>query len=95
MKTSTWNNRRGDDKSKSDHVCKLLKALYGPKQAHRQWHAKVDDFLIGELGFKTSGSDPCLYIKRIGNTTMLIALYIEDLLLAGSDIDAITWMKGD
>ena len=61
------------DKTKSDHVCKLLKALYGLKQAHRQWHAKVDDFLIGELGFNTSRSDPCLYIKRIDNTIMLIA----------------------
>ena len=83
------------DKRKSDHVCKLLKALYGLKHAHRQWHAKVDDFLIGELGFKTSRSDPCLYIKRISNTTMLIALYVNDLLLAGSDINVITWMKGE
>ncbi|CDF39891.1 unnamed protein product [Chondrus crispus] len=83
------------DKSKSDHVCKLLKALYDLKQAHRQWHAKVNDFLIGELGFETSRSDPCLFIKRIGNTIMLIALYVDDLLLAGSDIDAIKWMKGE
>ena len=81
------------DESKKDFVCKLLKALYGLKQAHRQWHAKVDDFLIGELGFETSRSDSCLYIKRVGNTILLIALYVDDLLLAGSDIDAITWMK--
>ena len=60
-----------------------------------QCHAKVDDFLIGELGFQTSRSDPCLYIKRVGNTILLIALYVDDLLLAGSDIDAITWMKGE
>ena len=26
---------------------------------------------------------------------MLIVLYVDDLLLAGSDIDAITWMKGE
>ncbi|CDF39897.1 unnamed protein product [Chondrus crispus] len=83
------------DKSKSDHVCKLLKALYGLKQAHRQWHTKVDDFLLGELGFETSRSDLCLYIKRIGNTIMLIALYVDDLLLAGSDIHAMKWMKGE
>ena len=67
------------DKSKRNHVCKILKALYCLKQAHRQWHAKVDDFLIGELGFKTSRSYPCLYIKRIGNTIMVIALYVDDL----------------
>ena len=55
----------------------------------------MDDFLIGELGFETSRSDPCLYIKRVGSTILLIALYVDDLLPAGSDIDAITWMKGE
>ena len=83
------------DENKRDCVCKLAKALYGLKQAHRQWHAKVDDFLIGELGFETSRSDPCLYIKRVQNTIMLVALYVDDLLLAGSHLDAITWIKGE
>ena len=80
-------------KPKSDFVCKLLKAVYGLKQAHRQWHAKIDDFLIGDLGFMTTRSDPCLYIKRHGSSVMIIALYVDDLLLAGSDIKAIGWMK--
>ena len=26
---------------------------------------------------------------------MIIALYVDDLLLAGSDLDAILWMKGE
>ena len=82
-----------NSKPKSDFVCKLLKAVYGLKQAHRQWHAKIDDFLIDDLGFKTTRSDPCLYIKRDPSSMMIIALYVDDLLLAGSDIKAIEWMK--
>ena len=83
------------DKSKPDHVCKLLKAIYGLKQAHRMWHRKIDDFLLVELGFKTSRSDPCLYIKREGDVIMIIALYVDDLLLAGTGLNAILWMKGE
>ena len=77
------------DKAQLDSVCKLLKAIYGLKKAHRQWHSKIDEFLIAELGFKTTCSDPCLYIRRQSNVTMIIALYMDDLLLAGSDLEAI------
>ena len=83
------------DKAKPDSVCKLLKAIYGPKQTHRQWHSKIDEFLIVELGFKTTRSDPCLYIRRQGNVIMIMALYVDDLLLAGSDLEAILWMKNE
>ena len=83
------------DKAQPDSVCKLLRAIYGLKQAHRQWHSRIDEFLIGELGFKTTHSDPCLYIRRQGNVTMIIALYVDDLLLAGSDVEVILWMKNE
>ena len=83
------------DGANPDFVCKLLKAIYGLKQAHRQWHYKIDSFLLIELGFKTTRSDPCLYIKREGNSVMIIALYVDDLLLAGSDLDAILSIKGE
>ena len=65
MKTSIYMEQlEGSiDESKTDFVCKLMKALYGLEKAHRQWHAKVGEFLISELGFETSRSDPCLYIK--------------------------------
>ena len=83
------------DGTNPDFVCKLLKAIYSLTQAHRKWHYKIDSFLLTELGFKTTRSDPCLYIKREGNSIMIIALYVDDLLLAGSDLDAILWMKGE
>ena len=75
------------DSTDTDFVCKLLKAIYGLKQAHRQWHYKIDSFLLIKLGFKTTRSDSWLYIKR--NSVMIIALYVDDLLMAGRDLDAI------
>ena len=73
-------------------VCKLLKSLYGLKQSPRQWYAKIHDFLIRELRFESSSSDPCLYTRHNGSGILIIALYVDDLLIAGnskSEIDAI------
>lgn len=55
----------------------------------------MDQFLIGELGFKTARSDPCLYIRRNTESFMLIALYVDDMLLTCSGTRAIAWMKAE
>jgi hypothetical protein len=36
------------------------------KQAPRQWHAKIDGFLVGVLGFSRNVSDECLYVRIQG-----------------------------
>lgn len=76
-----------------DHVCKLLKALYGLKQAPRQWHAKIDSFLVHKLGFTCTAADACLYIRCSGNRLEIIALYVDDLLIAGNDVAAVAELK--
>ena len=80
--------------SKPDHVCKLVKALYGTKQGPRMWNVKIDDFLK-DLKFRSSTYDPCIYIRYLKGKMLLVALYVDDLLLAGNDLDAILWMKGE
>ncbi len=67
----------------SNKVCKLLKSLYGLKQSPRQWYFKMHAFLI-EIGFISSLNDPCLYIRHQSSGILLIALYVDDLLIAGS-----------
>ena len=78
----------------SGRVCKLLKALYGLRQAPRQWHAKLKEVLLG-LGFEVSESDPCLFIlrRKIGDLYLLV--YVDDMKLAAPEgdtasLDAIT-----
>lgn len=44
------------------NVCKLNKAIYGLRQAGRQWHKKLD---LLKIGFKSSLSDPCVYVKNV------------------------------
>ena len=83
------------DPSKPDYVCKLRKALYGLKQAPRRWNAKIDDFLTVKLKFRACPSDPCIYTKYENDQIVIIALYVDDLLLAGNDLSAIAWIKGE
>jgi hypothetical protein len=61
----------------------LLRTLYGLKQAPREWHAVVEAFLLGKIGFTKVKSASCLYVKREGSKWCIVALYVDDLVIAG------------
>jgi hypothetical protein len=77
----------------ANKVCLLLKALYGLKQANRQWHAKMDTFLCAVLGFTRNAADCCLYVRTKGGVISLIALYVDDLLIACTDVLVLNEIK--
>ncbi len=83
------------DPERPDYVCKLEKALYGLKQAPRQWFAKINSFLTRQLKFKSSPYDPCLYYYNSNGKKALISLYVDDLLLAASDLNFLQKIKQD
>jgi hypothetical protein len=73
-----------DLKSKSkEKICLIKKALYGLKQAGRQWFQKLDAKLK-EFGFKSSEADPCIYIYCKGGEKLIVAVYVDDLIIASS-----------
>jgi len=45
------------------HVLKLVRTIYGLKQAGRVWHQKLCHVLVN-LGFSQSAADECIYIKK-------------------------------
>src|ERR1041385_7826172 len=49
-------------KGEERKVCKLLKSLYGMKQAPNQWHEKFDRTLTS-AGFVINEDDRCLYYR--------------------------------
>lgn len=69
----------------SDSVCRLQRSLYGLKQAPRCWNKRFSDFLI-KLGFVKSDADPCLFVKKEEKDILLIALYVDDGLLASNNL---------
>ncbi|CAJ2651772.1 unnamed protein product [Trifolium pratense] len=77
---------------KETKVCKLDKSLYGLKQAPKQWHEKFDNLMILN-GFRLNESDKCIYYKCDGNICTIICLYVDDMLIFGSNLSAINNVK--
>ena len=73
-------------------VCLLKKSLYGLKQASRQWFAKLVSELILQ-GFAQSKNDYSLFIKKQDHHITLAAVYVDDIILTGTDLDSITNLK--
>ena len=69
----------------TDRVCKLKRSLYGLKQAPRCWNKRFGIYLL-KLGFKASEADPCFYIREKNGKKLLLVLYVDDGLVASSDI---------
>ena len=63
---------------------KLLKALYGTKQAGREWYLFFDSFLK-DLGFKPNRADHCFYTLVLNDSEyILLLLYVDDVIIASS-----------
>ena len=78
-------------KGKEDLVCKLRKSIYGLKQSPRCWNSALDDYLK-KIGFVQAAGDPCLYMSTEGEM-FLIAIYVNDILLAGKSIERLNAVK--
>lgn len=68
----------------TNRVCKLRKSLYGLKQASRCWNKKFRG-VIERIGFMTCQTDQCVFIRRINNKVIIIALHVDDGLVAAND----------
>ncbi len=81
-----------EDPEKPDYVCNLKKSLYGLKQAHREWHKKIDDALV-RLGFSSCSSDRALYVKFDGVCLSTVTVYVDDLVIASDDLSKLSAVK--
>jgi hypothetical protein len=75
-----------------EKVLRLSKALYGLRQAPRAWNAKLDDTLL-TLGFQRSPSDHAVYMQHEGNEKLLLGVYVDDLMVTGTSVEAIMHFK--
>jgi hypothetical protein len=72
-------------KGKEHMGCHLKKSIYGLKQASIQWYLKFDES-IRSFGFKENEEDNCIYAKFRNAKFIFLILYVDDILLASSDI---------
>ncbi|XP_070009699.1 uncharacterized mitochondrial protein AtMg00810-like [Nicotiana sylvestris] len=73
-------------------VCKLIKSLYGLKQASRQWNIKLTDAFLA-TGYKQSSYDHSLFTKQAGEEIAIILVYVDDLIITGSTKELIQEAK--
>ena len=65
-------------------MCRLLKSVYGLKQASRKWYNTLGEFLQ-YLAFTRSRLDPCLFIRP----GIIIFVYVDDIIIGARDQDLV------
>jgi hypothetical protein len=68
--------------------------LYGLKQAPRAWYNRIDEHLH-KLGFVKSLSEATLYVKGTDANLIIVSVYVDDLLVTGSDKTLIEEFKAE
>ena len=70
----------------------LEKSLYGLAQSPGNWFHTVDPVLV-EIGFVPLKSDTCVYLYDHDAVEIYLTLYVDDLLLAGNNSEAMSMAK--
>lgn len=69
----------------SGRVCRLLKSLYGLKQASRAWNNKLDE-VLATCELKRCDADLCVYYYVDGDNILILAVYVDDILIFTNNI---------
>jgi len=81
-----------DEIQGKDKVCLLKKSLYGLRQAGRCWNDKLTKTLQ-EFGLKKSSNDPCIFYKGRDQQLILVAAYVDNIIIASQDYSKIDSLK--
>ena len=65
-----------EDERSPTKKCLLQKALYGTKQAARQWNNKLSQHL-NDQGFKSSSADPCVFVRVTREEYIIIFIHVD------------------
>jgi len=82
----------GQEDCKPGMVWRLERSLYGLKQSPRCWNATIHNFLVDQ-GFTRSITDYATYSKGKGRDQVILALYVDDLLILSEDLNQVLRVK--
>ena len=63
------------------HVLKLLRGLYGLRNASSLWFKTIKKVLMEQLGYEQSQFSECVFVKRANGHVCIICLFVDDLLV--------------
>ncbi|GJX94674.1 ribonuclease H-like domain, reverse transcriptase, RNA-dependent DNA polymerase [Tanacetum coccineum] len=70
-------------KGNDGKVYRLIKALYGLRQAPRAWNINIDNTLKS-LDFKKCALEQAIYTKASKDSLLLVGVYVDDLIITGT-----------
>ena len=74
---------------RNSQVYHLAKAIYGLKQSPQAWFEKFSNIVIG-YEFQRYIVDHSVFIKNLADGCVLLAVYMDDIILTGSNSAAIS-----
>nr|GFA34761.1 copia protein [Tanacetum cinerariifolium] len=75
-----------EDTDYPDKVYKLVKALYGLRQAPRAWYETLANYLL-ENSFQRGKIDQTLFIKKQKVDILLVQVYVDDIIFGSTNKD--------
>ncbi|GJS54680.1 zinc finger, CCHC-type containing protein [Tanacetum coccineum] len=81
-----------EKKNNSNKVYRLVKALYGLRQAPRAWNSRLDKHLK-EIGFTRCAHEYAVYTRNEGTKVLIVGIYVDDLIITGSCNEQVTIFK--
>ncbi|KAK8921141.1 hypothetical protein KSP39_PZI020747 [Platanthera zijinensis] len=82
----------GFETTGESRVCLLRKSIYGLKQSPRAWFKKFSK-AVRDVGFKRSSTDFSLFTRHQSTGTVILLVYVDDILIAGDDTIGIQKIK--
>ncbi|KAJ9544458.1 hypothetical protein OSB04_024165 [Centaurea solstitialis] len=78
----------------SGRVCRLRKSLYGLKQSPRDWFGRFNA-VVTEFGLRRSSFDHSVFFTSSSSGCILLVVYVDDIVITGSDRTGIMKLKED
>ena len=66
-------------------VCKLIRALYGLRQAGNVWNREFNA-AMKEIGFTQIKADPCCYLQHQGEEFDILLVWVDDIISIASSM---------
>lgn len=82
---------QGRQTGREELVYKILKTLYGLKQARRLWNKTIIKF-FKKIGFNLTNADSCILVFR-KKQLIIVGVYVDDLMLVANQNKAMKWIK--
>lgn len=87
-----FNQSTGNTQNSNKLVCRLHKSIFGLKQGSREQFSKFYAALTSH-GYHQSKSDYSLFTKGFGNSFVTLLLYVDYIIITGSNCQAIDSSK--